>query len=59
MHAKTVSDTFNNLLASTAGSLEVDYALYKYYRATGQPDSAEKYILIGYGKALKEKNQGP
>ena len=55
MHARKVSDTFNSQLAGSAGTLEIDYALYKYFRATRQPDSAEKYILIGYGKSVKEK----
>jgi two-component system NtrC family sensor kinase len=55
MHAKKVSDTFNSQLAGTAGTLEIDYGLHEYYRATRQSDSAEKYILIGFGKALKEK----
>jgi two-component system, NtrC family, sensor kinase len=57
MHAKMVSDTFHNMLSSTAGILEINYGLYKYYRATRQPDSAEKYILIGYGKAVQEKTR--
>jgi two-component system NtrC family sensor kinase len=56
--AKAMADSGSFSLANTTGNLEIDYALYDYYRQTGNNAEAEKYLLIAKNKSTQENDVG-
>ncbi len=54
MEVKSLIDRFHFQFHSTAGDLESDFALYKYYKLINDDKKAASYLLDAYNKAVVE-----